>query len=144
MSEEPDLLTMLADLRAAAGDPSSRALADQCGLSHTTINDLFNHSRLPEWASVARIGAALNADPAALLRAYQEAYQAAYQAARAARPARTGPASSTPAGTAVIPLSPEVSIRLILPRRRLTGAEWDYFLTVLTAMRAAITEEGGR
>ncbi|MEV6332404.1 helix-turn-helix transcriptional regulator [Streptomyces sp. NPDC051909] len=68
-ADREDLLTVVEDfarhlrhLRALAGDPSVRRLAQLTGSGKTTIGDAFAGRRLPTWDVAAQLADALGAD----------------------------------------------------------------------------------
>lgn len=61
---ERQLVGYLTDLRRRAGAPSARSIArSMTNVSHTTINEILNGSRLASWDVVKRLGDYLDADP---------------------------------------------------------------------------------
>ncbi|MEU8056044.1 AIPR family protein [Microbispora bryophytorum] len=64
----------LRELRAAAGQPSTRELAAKIGtVSHTTVADVFSGRRLPTWPALAEIVQALNGEQARYRRLWEAA-----------------------------------------------------------------------
>lgn len=60
-AQDTPLTGYLAKLRLRAGQPSLRAIAASCAVSHTTIGELLNGKIMPRWAAVAAVGEALGA-----------------------------------------------------------------------------------
>lgn len=67
-SAERQLVDYLGEVRVRAGAPSARSIARSMGsVSHTTINEILNGSRLSRWGPISRLGEFLGADLEKLL-----------------------------------------------------------------------------
>jgi hypothetical protein len=61
-SPQAELVAAVHEWHDAAGRPSLRAVSVPAGVSHTTVSDLLNGSRIPSWPYFSRIAATLGAD----------------------------------------------------------------------------------
>jgi transcriptional regulator with XRE-family HTH domain len=58
----PELTDYLQVIWLAAGRPSSRSLAERCGISHTTINDILRGHRMGGWPTLSTLVRLLGGD----------------------------------------------------------------------------------
>lgn len=67
-------VSRLVTLREEAGNPSFRAMAKRSGaISHATMHDAVQGTRLPSWETVREFASACDADPEALRAPWEEA-----------------------------------------------------------------------
>jgi hypothetical protein len=60
-----DLAARMQELRLEAGHPSTRVIAEGCGMtSHTTVAEFMRGKRLASWATVSAVVTFLGGDPA--------------------------------------------------------------------------------
>ena len=156
-----DFAKRLRELRLRAGQPTEESLARQMGCGRTTVSDILNGRRFPNWELLSNLVRACGSSPGQWKGLWEETHLLLDEIRRTRR------AVSAPSGGALLPVvwyrsNPEFyravarevrgarsEIRVTYIRRHppthyISAASAEYFAAILDWARAAVDEDSER